>query len=261
MAWRSHGEDNESLVESLYVNKVIQSKRVCQAMKKVDRADFSPVSPYMDSPQRIGYGATISAPHMHGHALEVLEEKLQDGCTVLDVGSGSGYLCVAMAYMVGEKGKVVGIEHIKELVALSLENINKHNSDLIKSKRLMIVHGDGRKGYLKDGPYDCIHVGAAADPEVPLVLSEQLKDGGIMVTPVETNKDYGEQVFRLYKKKNGKVTQKDLLSVRYVPLTDVEKQVGKSYEKSAPKQNENEKQTEKQTKEKIEKDNEKDTDT
>ncbi len=40
----------------------------------------------------IGYNVTISAPHMHGHALELLKDHLQDGMKALDVGSGSGYL-------------------------------------------------------------------------------------------------------------------------------------------------------------------------
>ncbi|ETO32826.1 protein-l-isoaspartate o-methyltransferase [Reticulomyxa filosa] len=191
---------------------------------------------------------------MHAHALETLEDKLQEGCVALDVGSGSG--------------KVVGIEHIKELVDLSVKNINKHHAvkstvdvffcSFFPHKKKNIykkykgfteiktynhwerinknksvnnkfisffvfnfyfwgrkVHGDGRKGYKEGGPYDCIHVGAAAHPDVPPILCEQLKDGGIMVTPVETNSKYGEQIFRIYKKKDGKVVHKDLLPVRY----------------------------------------------
>lgn len=47
-----------------------------------------------------GIGATISAPHMHAYALELLEHKLKPGARVLDVGSGSGYLSVAFAKMV-----------------------------------------------------------------------------------------------------------------------------------------------------------------
>jgi len=227
MAWYSHGKSNDDLINSLTTNKLLKSKRLAEAMKKVDRGDFSASDPYMDCPQSIGHGATISAPHMHAYALETLEEKLEEGCVVLDVGSGSGYLCAAMAYLVGEKGKVVGIEHIKELVDLSIKNINKHHADLIKSKRIIIVLGDGRKGYKEEGPYDCIHVGAAAHPDVPPILCEQLKDGGILVTPVETDKKYGEQVFRVYKKKDGKVVFKDLIGVRYVPLTDAEKQTKK----------------------------------
>lgn len=69
-------------------------------MLAVDRCFFAPRDPYVDSPQGIGYGVTISAPHMHAHALEVLKDHLKVGCRVLDVGSGSGYLTACMAMMV-----------------------------------------------------------------------------------------------------------------------------------------------------------------
>lgn len=59
-------------------------------MRKVDRGNYCDYSPYMDSPQSIGYGVTISAPHMHAHALEMLKEHLFKGAKALDVGSGTG---------------------------------------------------------------------------------------------------------------------------------------------------------------------------
>jgi protein-L-isoaspartate(D-aspartate) O-methyltransferase len=81
-------------------------------MKQVDRADFIANNPYMDSPQSISYNATISAPHMHCHALECLRDYLTPGSHALDVGFGSGYLTVAMSKMMNDSGTVVGIEHI-----------------------------------------------------------------------------------------------------------------------------------------------------
>ena len=69
-------------------------------MLRVDRGYFSPTDPYMDSPQSIGYGVTISAPHMHAQALEVLHDHLKEGSKALDIGSGSGYLTACMAIMV-----------------------------------------------------------------------------------------------------------------------------------------------------------------
>jgi len=225
MAWWAKGKTNEDLIKQLQQFGIIKSKIVAEAMLKIDRGDFCPNDPYVDSPQPIGYGATISAPHMHAEALERLKDHLQPGMCVLDVGSGSGYLTTCMTYMVGEQGKVIGIEHIKDLVNLSIQNISKNHADLLKSKNLQIINGDGRKGYPDEGPYDCIHVGAAAQPEVPKTLCEQLKPGGCMVIPVE--EDDGEQIFRKYNKsKDGKqITTEDLVAVRYVPLTSAEKQI------------------------------------
>lgn len=73
-------------------------------MLAVDRGNYSKSNPYMDAPQGIGFGVTISAPHMHAHALELLKDQLTEGERALDVGSGSGYLTACMALMVGETG-------------------------------------------------------------------------------------------------------------------------------------------------------------
>ena len=125
---------------------------------------------YMDTPLPIGHGATISAPHMHAHVLELLSDKLIPGAKVLDVGSGSGYLCVAMSLLVGENGSVTGIEHIPELVSWSIKNVAEHHKDLLSSGRLKIMVGDGYVG-LPNSKFDAIHVGAAAPhtPQVGLV--------------------------------------------------------------------------------------------
>jgi protein-L-isoaspartate(D-aspartate) O-methyltransferase len=56
--------------------------------------------------------------------LEALEPNLREGAAVLDVGCGSGYLLAAFAHMVGQRGSVTGIEHIKELTSLSIQNID-----------------------------------------------------------------------------------------------------------------------------------------
>lgn len=88
MEWRSHGRDNNELVSQLKRNKIIKTQRVEDAMRKVDRGNYCDFAPYMDSPQSIGYGVTISAPHMHGHALEMLKDHLFEGAKALDVGSG-----------------------------------------------------------------------------------------------------------------------------------------------------------------------------
>merc|ERR1719471_2215563 len=108
MAWRSHGEDNRSMVQSLHGNNIIQSEAVKNIMIQVDRGHYSKKNAYMDAPQAIGYNITISAPHMHAHALELLKDHLKPGMRSLDVGSGSGYLTVSMALLVGSSGGAVG---------------------------------------------------------------------------------------------------------------------------------------------------------
>lgn len=92
MEWFSHGVNNNDLVTQLKNGRIIKSDGVEEAMRKVDRGNYCTNRPYQDSPQYIGYGITISAPHMHAHALEMLKDKLVEGATVLDVGSGEALL-------------------------------------------------------------------------------------------------------------------------------------------------------------------------
>ncbi len=66
-------------MNNLKQNGIIKSPAVEVAMKAVDRHNYCSYNPYEDSPQSIGYGATISAPHMHAHALELLAGHLKEG--------------------------------------------------------------------------------------------------------------------------------------------------------------------------------------
>lgn len=81
---------NKGMVEQLQRHGIIQSKKVAEAMESIDRALFVPdgFPAYEDSPMRIGFNATISAPHMHAACLQLLEKHLQPGMRALDVGSG-----------------------------------------------------------------------------------------------------------------------------------------------------------------------------
>ena len=191
-------------------------------MRRTDRGNYAPKSgAFEDRPQRIGFNVTISAPHMHAHALEHMLPCLRGGATVLDVGCGSGYLCTCLAHMVGATGRVVGIDYVKGLTDMSLTNISKADGGLLKSGKVQIVLGDGWLGHAAAAPYDCIHVGAAA-ARVPEELVRQLKPGGLMIIPV--GPQGGQQhLVRVDKGQDGHgaITQHILMGVRYVPLVEV----------------------------------------
>eukprot|EP00697_Spironema_sp_BW2_P012625 gnl/Spiro4/29225_TR14295_c0_g1_i1.p1 gnl/Spiro4/29225_TR14295_c0_g1~~gnl/Spiro4/29225_TR14295_c0_g1_i1.p1 ORF type:complete len:220 (-),score=31.19 gnl/Spiro4/29225_TR14295_c0_g1_i1:92-751(-) len=216
MAWRCSGPTNFHLVENLFRSGIIRTDRVRTAMMGVDRACFTRVNPYEDRPQGIDYGATISAPHMHAHALEYLQDHLVDGAHALDVGVGSGYLAACMAQLVGSTGLVVGIDYIPELVSLARDNLRRAHGALLDSGRVVLRVGDGWQGVAEHAPYNAIHVGAAA-VVVPDALLAQLAPGGRMIIPV--GPDGGDQcLVQIDKDSRGVATRKNLMGVRYVPL-------------------------------------------
>jgi protein-L-isoaspartate(D-aspartate) O-methyltransferase len=73
---------------------------------------------------------------------------------VLDVGSGSGYLAAVLYHLVGEGGKVVGIDHIPELVDWSVGNLKEDGlGKALDSKEIEMIAGDGRLGYAAGGMF------------------------------------------------------------------------------------------------------------
>jgi protein-L-isoaspartate(D-aspartate) O-methyltransferase len=208
-----------SLVQRLAEQGVIKTNSVIQAMTNIDRGFFvQDSSAYEDRPKQIGYKATISAPHMHGYALEWLKDHLIPGSKALDIGSGSGYLTLCMAEMMNYSGLVVGIDHIKELVNNSIRSINQCKPQALTDKIVQIFEADGRLGYPPLAPYKAIHVGAASE-EIPQALVEQLDFGGRMVIPVG-RRGKTQYIMLVDKDYEGKITINKDFGVTYIPLCD-----------------------------------------
>ena len=75
----------------------------------------------------------------HAYTLSFLTDQLFNGAKALDVGSGSGYLTACMAHMVGSQGLVIGIEHIPELVEISIRNVKGDKPAFLEDGRLKFV--------------------------------------------------------------------------------------------------------------------------
>lgn len=160
MAWRCSGNSNQELLANMRSADLIKSNLVLQAMSRVDRANYVPAlsrrEAYSDAPQPIGYGATVSAPHMHAHAAEALLPYLKRGNKVLDVGSGSGYTMAIFWHLVkqedqeqsqGIQSQVVGIDHMPQLVQMADGNLRKDGLASVLDKQwIEVVTGDGRLG-------------------------------------------------------------------------------------------------------------------
>eukprot|EP01126_Amoeba_proteus_P003033 TRINITY_DN10989_c0_g2_i2.p1 TRINITY_DN10989_c0_g2~~TRINITY_DN10989_c0_g2_i2.p1 ORF type:complete len:188 (+),score=20.32 TRINITY_DN10989_c0_g2_i2:118-681(+) len=148
---------NKSLIQHLKETGFLTSQQVEEVISQVDRIHYveDHQQAYTDQPQHIGDGQTISAPHMHVMALELLKDYLVPGAKVLDVGLGSGYLTACFGMMVNfdhliilrtqvrPNGLVVGIDRIPRLVEQGKKNIMRANKNLLDEGTLLLVHGNG----------------------------------------------------------------------------------------------------------------------
>jgi protein-L-isoaspartate(D-aspartate) O-methyltransferase len=212
----------EKLVDSLVRQGILQSPEVVNAILLVPRFKFLPedIQPYSaaDAPLQIGFGQTISAPHMVCIMNEALQ--LEVGHKVLEVGAGSGWHAATIAELVAPKdvskskrGRVYSIEIVQALAETARKNIrNAGFGDCVT-----VINADGSKGYPEKAPYDRIVVTAAA-PYVPRPLLDQLKVDGVMVIPVG-RVSFFQTLLRLTKGVDGKIKQENLGGVAFVPLT------------------------------------------
>ncbi len=206
-------ELRERLVEKLISEGILKTRVIIEAMRKVPREEF--VLPryrdlaYEDTPLPIGYGQTISAPHMVAMMTEAL--KPERGNKVLEIGTGSGYQTAILAEVVGKEGHVWTIERIKELVEFAKENLRRAGY----ADRVTVIHGDGSLGYEAAAPYDRIMV-TAASPKVPEPLLNQLKPEGRLVIPLGDR--YLQFLTVFYKDKEGNVKREVGSPCVFVPL-------------------------------------------
>lgn len=171
-----------------------------------------------DTPLNIGFGQTISAPHMVAIMNEALN--LAVGHKVLEVGAGSGWHAATMAELVtssdvprSEWGHIYTVEIVTALAEQARKNIRNTGY----GDRVTIIGTDGSKGYPERAPYDRIVVTAAA-PDIPPLLLDQLKTDGIMIIPLGKS-DLFQNLTRITKEKNGKIKKENLGAVAFVPLT------------------------------------------
>jgi protein-L-isoaspartate(D-aspartate) O-methyltransferase len=214
--------DWSKLVDNLIKQDKLRSPRVIKAMRAVSRIKFLPpnLKPYAasDMPLQIGYGQTVSAPHMVCIMNEALQ--LQVGNKILEVGAGSGWHAATLAEIVApnesprsEWGHVYTIEVVQALAEAARKNImNTGYSD-----RVTIITGDGSRGYAEKAPFDRILV-AAATPDVPKPLVEQLKDGGILLVPVGSHAALFQTLKKVTKLADGKAKEENMGGVAFVPL-------------------------------------------
>lgn len=202
------------MVNNLIKEGWLRRERIIKAFLKIKREDFVPqtekVFAYADRPLPIGWGQTISQPQVVAFMIELLDPK--PGEKILDVGFGSGWTSALLAEIVGEEGRVVAIERILQLKEFGEKNIAKYN--FIKKGIVRCVWGDGSKGYQKMAPFDKILCSASLQKKIPESWKEQLKTGGLIVTPM------GYSVYLFRKKNMEELEKKEYPGFLFVPLIE-----------------------------------------
>lgn len=203
------GQQRREMVELQLKERDIDDPSVLRAMGAVPRHLFVPErlqsQAYIDFPLPIGYGQTISQPYIVAYMTQAILPESRH--RVLEVGTGSGYQAAVLAELVE---RVYTMEIVPELAKSAGRRLGELGYNKVEAKE-----GDGYHGWPDAGPFDAIVVTAAAE-FIPPPLLQQLKDGGRMIIPVGS--PFHVQHLTLVEKKEGKITTRILLLVRFVPL-------------------------------------------
>ena len=194
-----------------YIGTTSLDESVMQVMGKVPRHEFVPPSlrddAYENRPLPIGHGQTISQPYIVALMTALIEP--EPGDRVLEIGTGSGYQAAVLAELVESVQTIeivppLGEEARKRMSRLGYENIETRI-------------GDGYYGWPEAAPFNAIVVTAAAS-HIPPPLVQQLQPGGVMIIPVGSRFQV-QQLTLVNKDSEGKVLTRQVLPVRFVPLT------------------------------------------
>jgi len=210
-AFGQRTREREALVSRYIAAQGIRNQQVIDAMKTVPRHSFVPkrdaMVAYADRPLYIGYGQTISQPYIVAYMTDALQ--LDPNDVVLEVGTGSGYQAAVCAEIAKSVYSIEIIDQLAQSAQKRLEELGYHN--------VFVKSGDGYYGWPEHGPFDAVIVTCAAGL-VPPPLIRQLKPGGKMIIPLSS--PFGLQnLVLLTKDEQEKVTSRQVLPVRFVPMT------------------------------------------
>ena len=211
-----HAAARNRMIEHDLKDRDITDKAVLQAMRDVPRHRF--VGPalqtqaYGDYPLPIGHKQTISQPYIVALMTQLLEVRPED--RVLEIGTGCGYQAAVLARLAQQ---VYTVEIVKPLADKAQALLAE-----LGYKNIFIKAGDGFEGWSEHAPFDKIILTCAVK-EIPPALIEQLKEGGRIIAPLGAPGTVQQLVMAT--KKGGELKHRELLPVRFVPMT------GKALEK------------------------------
>lgn len=200
----------QAMVERQIRFRGISDENVLKVMRQVPRVAFVTEKhhkiAYDDMRVPTGHGQTLDRPYEDALILNTIKIKPTD--TVLEVGTGSGYLAALMSRLAKN---VYTIEIVPELGNQASERLAKLMYNNIKVKV-----GDGFLGWEEHAPFDVI-VLTASPATIPTPLIKQLKDGGRLLLPLGGEERFQELL--LYSKKDGELTlDRRVAPTQFVPM-------------------------------------------
>jgi len=197
------------MVEHQLRARGIDDERVLEAMERVPRELFVPPAvrshAYDDAALPIGSHQTISQPYMVARICAEL--RLRGDEKVLDIGTGSGYQAAVLAELAHEVHSVERIPALAESARAALAEAGYGG-------RVHVVEGDGSLGLPSEAPFAAIAVAAAA-PEPPPALLDQLERGGRLAIPIGPPE---QQFLRVYIATHEGPADYAAVPCRFVPL-------------------------------------------
>lgn len=203
-----YAELRKKMVQEQLIPRGIIDKRVLAAFEKIERHKFIPEdlisNAYSDFPVPIGKNQTISQPYIVALMTENLcltgEEK------ILEIGTGSGYQTAILAELAREVYSIERLDYLSKKAEAALKETGHDN--------IKLKVGDGTLGWPESAPFDRIII-TAASPQIPLPLTEQLKENGKLILPL--GESLG-QVLTLVEKKKGRLESIRVCGCVFVPL-------------------------------------------
>jgi protein-L-isoaspartate(D-aspartate) O-methyltransferase len=210
-AFNERIKEREGMVATQIQARDIRDVNVLAAMRIVPRHAFVPENvqraAYGDHPLPIGFEQTISQPYIVAFMTEALQ--LKPDSKVLEIGTGSGYQAAVCAEIAAEVYTIEIVEPLAKQAEKKLKELGYPN--------VFVKAGDGYFGRPEKAPFDAI-IGTAAAERIPEPLIEQLKPGGRMILPYETNLGFQHLVL-VTKDQKGNISKRNVLPVRFVPMT------------------------------------------
>ena len=179
------------MVEEIKERYNLDAPEVISAMLQTPRDKFVAKKyrdiAYEDRPVSIGYNQSMSQPYTVAFMTHLLIGNKKQGTRykklgkVLEVGTGSGYQTAVLSHLVR---KVYTIEIIRQLADRAEKRLKK-----LGYKNVHMRQGSGEWGWEEEAPFDSIIVTAGIEQDIPQMLIDQLKEGGVLVAPIGVGHD------------------------------------------------------------------------